>query len=312
MLYRVTTMKNGKYIWIDGAFVEFEKATVHVLTHGLHYGTGVYEGLRCYDTIEGPGIFRPREHYKRLLDGAKVIRLIPQQMVMELVSITKELIKKNEFKECYIRPIIFYSCGEMGLDITKNGCSIAIATWEWGAYLGEKGLGEGIRCKVSKVRRIDRESMPAGTKVCGNYVNSVLATMDAKEEGFDDSIMLTKDNRVAECTGANIFLIKNEVIYTPSLDAGIVPGITRESIMEICRNSGRTVIEKDITVDELFDADEIFLTGTATEVAAVRMINETSIGKGMGKITKKIRREFFEITRGKNKQYSKWIELVDG
>ena len=304
-------MTTGKFVWMNGEFVEWEKATVHVLTHALHYGTGVYEGIRCYNTDYGPGIFRPREHYERLLSGAKTIRLKPEQSIDELVKVTKELIRLNGFRECYVRPIIFFSTGGRGLDISNIKTDIAIATWEWGAYLGEEGLRNGIKCKIANVKRINRQTMPAGTKVCGNYVNSVLGKIEAKESGFDESILLTIDNKVAECTGENIFIVKKGNISTPDIDSDIVPGITRKSVIEICQNNGLKIEEREVDAKELFEADEIFLTGTAAEVTPVRIVDSSEISKTIGPITKQLQGEFFAIVRGKREKYLHWLELVD-
>ena len=304
-------MKNGKFIWMNGSFVTWDDARVHVLTHGLHYGTGIYEGMRCYKTSQGPGIFRPKEHYERLLEGAQAIRLKIDYEIEQLLEITREVVRKNEFEECYIRPIAYFSSGSRGLDIRNTTTEIAIAAWEWGAYLGEKGLHEGIKCKIANIKRIDRSSMPAGTKVCGNYVNSVLGKIEAIDAGYDESILLTSNDTVAECTGENIFIVKNGEIVTPSVDAGIVPGITRESIIELGKNLGFTISERTIEVGELFEADEMFLTGTAAEVTPVRQVNDSIITEEPGAITKKIQGEFFEIVRGKRSEYMKWIYFVD-
>src|SRR3989344_1756612 len=305
-------MTTAQVIWMNGDFIEWEKANVHILTHALHYGTGVYEGMRCYNTARGPGIFRPQEHYKRLLTGAKTIRLKSEYNNEELVGITKELIKKNGLKECYVRPIIFFSTGGRGLDIRNIKTDLAIATWEWGAYLGEKGLREGVKCKIANIRRINRTTMPAGTKVCGNYVNSVLGKIEAIEAGFDESILLTTSNNVAECTGENIFIVKDGAIATPNIDSDIVPGITRESIIEMCKNIGFKVTEREVGVKEVFEADEIFLTGTAAEVTPVKIVETKEMTKTPGPITTKIQDEFFAIVRGKRDEYLHWLELVDG
>ncbi len=297
-------------VWINGEFIEWDKATVHITTHALHYGTGVYEGIRCYKTQHGPGIFRPREHYQRLLDGAKVLRLKPTKDTEQLVKITKELVRMNNFEECYIRPIVFYSSGGRGLDVSNTKTDFVIASWEWGAYLGERGLKEGIKCKIANIRRINRTTMPAGTKICGNYVNSVLGKIEAIESGFDESILLTTENKVSECTGENIFVVKDNAIATPSVDSDIVPGITRESIIEICKDMGFEIQEREIGKSELFKADEVFLTGTAAEVTPVRIIDNVEITRTIGPITKKIQEEFFDVVRGKRDKYLHWLELV--
>jgi branched-chain amino acid aminotransferase len=304
-------MKETKYIWINGKHIPWAEATTHVLTHALHYGTGVFEGIRCYNTTKGPAIFRGPEHYERLLNSANIYMMPTKYSVKELMSATKKLILENEINSCYIRPLIYRGYGVMGLNPEKAPIETLIATWEWGTYLGEEGLEKGIRCKVSSWRRIDSHTLPAMAKCTANYANSVLAKEEAVSCGFDEALMLNTNGMVAEGPGENIFVVKDGKLITPPASDSVLLGITALSIIEIAKDMGFKVSTKSITREELFTADELFFTGTAAEVTPIREIDGRIIAsKGRGPITEKLQNKFFEVIKGKDPNYFKWLAFV--
>ena len=299
-------MNKTKKIWLDGKLVDWEKAKIHLLTHALHYGSGVFEGVRCYQTDKGPAIFRLDEHLERLFNSAKYLEMKVPFSQKELKKAVLQTIRANKINECYIRPIAFYGYGKMGLDPQGAPVSVGIALWPWGKYLAK----ESIAVKISKFIRLHPQSVPAEAKVCGYYVNSIFATLDVKKQGFDESLLLDYQGFIAEGPGENIFLVKNKILYTPSL-LNILSGITRDSIIKIAKDLKIKVKEKKIKPRELKIADEAFFTGTAVEVCPITKIDKTLINKGkIGGITLKLKEVFERIIRGKEKKYLKWLTFV--
>ncbi|MEM3653263.1 MAG: branched-chain amino acid transaminase [Candidatus Bathyarchaeia archaeon] len=304
-------MEKTEKIWMNGHFVNWDDAKIHVLTHALHYGTGIFEGIRCYATENGPAVFRLKDHIKRFFNSAKVYLIKIPYSIDELCKAVKETIKVNKLKECYIRPIAFFGYGDMGLNPLENPIEVAIACWPWGTYLGEEGLKKGVRCKISSWTRVDTKILPPLAKATANYANSVLAKLEALNCGYDEAILLNQHGYVAEATGENIFIISNGVLITPPLSAGALYGITRDSVIEIAKDFGIEVLEKNILREDMFMADEAFLTGTAAEVTPIREVDGRIIGSGSrGPITKKIQEKFFDIVKGKDKRYKKWLDFV--
>lgn len=304
-------MPTGDFIWMDGKFVKWQDAKVHVLTHTLHYGLGVFEGIRCYEGVDGNSyIFRLKEHIDRLYDSAHICEIKIPFSKETIVKATKECLKKNKLKEGYIRPIVFVGDGPMGLYVEDYPVRVAIACWAWGAYLGEEGLKKGIRAKISSFTRHHPNVMMTKAKVSGNYVNSILAKKEAKHAGYDEAIMLDPEGYVSEASGENIFIVKNKRLKTTPLTT-ILPGITRDSIIQIAKEHGYEVVEERFTRDELYLADEVFFTGTAAEVTPVREVDNRKIGEGKpGPITLKIQKTFFDIVKGKSKKHKEWLEKV--
>tara|TARA_Y100000310_G_scaffold345409_1_gene464662 strand:- start:1395 stop:2309 length:915 start_codon:yes stop_codon:yes gene_type:complete len=303
-------MEEVEFIWMDGKFVKWKEATTHFLTHGLHYGSAVFEGIRCYDTDKGPAVFRLKDHLKRLYYSAEVFGMKIPFNEKQLYDTTIELIKKNKINECYIRPIVYYGYGQMGLNPIGAPVNVGIAVWPWGAYLGEEGIKNGIRMKISPWIRPPTNMMPTNAKVSGNYVNSIIAKVDAVETGYEEAILLDKDENVAECTGENLFIVKDNVLITPPTD-NTLRGITRDSIMQIALNFDIKVEEKLFNKEKLFKADEAFLTGTAAEVTPIREVDDNKIGEGKpGPITKKLQAKYYEAIHGKAPEYEKWLDYV--
>jgi len=301
-----------KYIWANGKFVDWKDAKIHVLTHCLHYGTGVFEGIRCYETKLGPAIFRLRDHMKRLESSAKILRMEIPYSVKELSEAIKELIRKNELKSCYIRPIAFFGVQGIGINPTGYPVDLFIVSFGFGAYLGEDGLKNGIRCGTSSWHRISPSSLATMGKICGHYVNSVLAHTEAKASGYDEAILLTDQQYVAEGSGENIFIVKNDLIMTPPLSAGILPGITRETVIKLAKDEAYEIVESNISRSELYLADEVFMTGTAAEITPVREIDTRTIGNGKrGPVTKRLQDNFWKIVKGENSNYMDWLDFVE-
>lgn len=300
------------FVWFNGEFVPWNEAKVHILTHALHYGSGVFEGIRAYKNANGTFVFRLTDHLKRLYDSAKIYLMEIPYSVDELKEATFELLKKNGLEACYIRPIAFRGYGEMGLNPLKCPVDVAIAAWPWGAYLGEEGIRNGIRAKVSSFRRIDVNMLPPAAKATGQYINSILAKTEALKEGYDEAILLDSRGFVSEGSGENIFVIKGGVIYTPPVSAGILRGITRDSVIKIARSLNIDLIEADIVRSDLYLADEIFFTGTAAEIVPIREVDNRIIGSDMpGEITRKLQDAFYSIIEGKNEDFGEWLEYVE-
>jgi len=300
-----------KFIWMDGKLVPWRRANVHVLTHTLHYGLGVFEGIRCYRTAKGPAVFRLTDHLKRLENSAKLAGMKPTYSVKELVGAVKQTIGANRMEECYIRPIVYYGYGVMGLSPEGAPVNVAIAVWPWGTYLGEEGLQRGVRAKISPWRRIDPRILPPQAKLVANYANSILAKVDALKSGYDEAILLNLDGFVAEGPGENIFIVEGGAIITPPLEAGVLGGITRDSIMRIAKDEGVPAREENISLERLYGAHEAFFTGTAAEVTPIREVDGHVVGKGKrGPITERFQRTFFDVVRGRVEKYKAWLEYV--
>ncbi len=303
-------IKKTEKIWMDGKFVDWDKAHVHIMTHTLHYGLGVFEGIRCYETGNGPAIFRLKEHVERLFKSAHIFLLDIPYSQKEIGNAIAHTVKINKIKECYIRPIVYIGYGAMGLYPKGNPINVAISVWPWGAYLGEEGLKKGIRVKVSSFIRNHVNSQMSRGKVCGYYINSQLAKKEAITCGYDEALLLDTEGYVSEGSGENIFIVRNGILKTTPLTS-ILEGITRDSIMEIARDNGIEVIEERFTRDELYIADEAFFTGTAAEVTPIREVDGRTIGAGKpGEITKKVQSVFFDAVKGRNKKYKSWITRV--
>ena len=305
-------MEESAYIWKNGSFLPWKEATTHVLSHALHYGSAVFEGIRAYNTGQGPAIFHAKKHYQRLLESGKLMDMSLPMTVDEFIDVTIELISKNKLDSCYIRPLCYYGYKEMGLNPSNNPIDIIIAAWSWGPYLGEKGLKEGIRCKISSWTRIDSRIIPPHSKAAANYLNSSYAKKEALSCGYDEAILFNSNGFISEGPGENLFLIKDNVIYTPPQEDCVLKGITALSVMEIAKNLGYKVEYKSLIRDELYLADELFFTGTAAEVTPIREVDTQIIGSGSrGPITHAIQNEFFDIVKGKKESYQHWLTYVN-
>jgi len=296
-------------IWMNGKLVDWDKAQVHVLTHTLHYGTGVFEGIRAYETDKGPAVFRLTEHMQRLINSAKILGMPMPYSLAELVQGVKDTVASTGLPSCYIRPIAYYGYGEMGLNTLPCSVDVAIACWPWGAYLGDDAVEKGVRMKISSWTRHDHNTMPPAAKTVGNYVNSSLAKVEALKAGYDEAIMLAPNGLVAECTGENIFVVRNGVIITPPTSAGALEGITQNSVMTIARDLGYDIRVDNLARSDLYIADEIFACGTAAEVGSVRSVDERPI-PCPGPITKAIASTYAKAVRGQLPQYVHWCELA--
>lgn len=297
-------------IWMDGEFVEWEKANIHILTHSLHYGLGVFEGIRCYATEKGPAIFRLKEHVERLFSSAHIFLMKIPFTEKEIMEAIIKTVAVNKIKECYIRPLVYIGYGAMGLYPKDNPVKVSIAVWPWGTYLGEEGITKGIRIKVSSFIRGHVNSNLSRGKVCGYYVNSQLAKKEAISCGYDEALLLDTEGYVSEGSGENVFIVRNGALKTTPLTS-ILEGITRDSIMEIARNEGIATVEERFTRDELYIAEEAFFTGTAAEVTPIREVDGRTIGEGKpGKVTKKLQSLFFDVVKGRNRQYESWLTYV--
>ena len=298
-------------IWFDGELVPWEDAKIHVLAHALHYGTAYFEGIRCYALDDGrSAVFRLREHIRRFADSGKILGFPLPYSIEEIEKATVELIRANKLKACYIRPLALVGLAELGLYAPNNPINVCIAVWPWGAYLGEEGLKNGIRAKVSSFTRHHVNVMMTKSKASGNYINSVLAKTEVKNAGYDEAIMLDAEGYVSEASGENIFIVRDRKIKTTPLTS-ILPGITRDSILTLARDKGYQVIEERFTRDELYTADEAFFTGTAAELTPIREVDDRQIGAGKrGPVTAEIQESFFDIIKGKNKKYSEWLAYV--
>jgi branched-chain amino acid aminotransferase len=299
-----------KKIWMDGEFVDWDNARVHVLSHTLHYGLGAFEGIRCYDTVRGPAIFRLSEHVDRLMDSAHIAGLKVPFTREQLADAIVETVKVNELRECYIRPLIYLGYGEMGINNAGNPVCISIAVWPWGAYLGEDALTQGIRVRVSSFTRHHVNVMMTKAKIVGNYANSQLAKMEAVNSGYDEAIMLDPQGNVAEGSGENIFIVRGGALKTPPLTA-ILEGITRNSIVDLARHMGIPVHESIFSRDELYIANEAFFTGTAAELTPIREVDNRTIGSGgPGPVTAKLQEAFFRIVQGKDDVFQEWLTYL--
>ena len=298
-------------IWFDGELIRWEEAKVHVLAHALHYGTGYFEGIRCYEMADGrSAVFRLPEHMRRFDDSGKILGFPLPYSVEQLCRATIDVIRANKLKACYIRPIAFLGLGDLGIYVPHNPVNVCIAVWPWGAYLGDDGLKNGIRAKVSSYTRHHVNVMMTKSKMTGNYVNSVLAKAEVKKAGYDEAVMLDGEGYVAEASGENIFIVRDGKIKTTPLTS-ILPGITRAAIITLARDRGYEVIEERFTRDELYIADEAFFTGTAAELTPIREVDDRRIGAGRrGPVTEDIQTTFFDVIKGKNPKYAKWLTYL--
>ena len=303
-------MQATEKIWMNGELVDWADAKVHVGAHGLHYGSGVFEGIRCYETETGPAVFRLTDHLARLHRSAELLHMEVPHSVEELRAATHELIGVNGLSDCYIRPIAFYGFGELGVHPGTNPVDVVLMTWRWGAYLGEDALEKGIRAKISSWKRVGPNTIPHVSKATGIYLNSMLAVIEATRAGYDEAILLTDDGRVADGSGENIFIVKDEIISTPDLSVSILPGITRETVMEIAQALGYAVHERELIRSDLYLADEVFMCGTAAEVTPVRSVDDHEVG-APGPVTKAIQDAFFDVVRGRDERWSRWLEYAE-
>ena len=302
--------RDGK-IWMDGKLVEWRDAKVHVLTHTMHYGCGAFEGVRAYNTVNGTAIFRLQEHTERLFNSAKILRMKLPYTMEQLNEAQKEVVRTNKLESCYIRPLVWIGDKKLGVSPKGNTIHAMVAAWAWGAYLGEEGLKRGIRVKTSSYTRHHVNITMTQAKAVSNYSNSILANMEATDDGYDEALLLDAAGFVSEGAGENIFIIKNGVIYTPDLSAGALNGITRNTIFHIAKDLGLEIVQKRITRDEVYIADEAFFTGTAAEVTPIRELDRVEIGIGSrGPITEKIQSAFFDIVNGRNAKYAHWLTKV--
>jgi len=298
-------------IWMNGDFVPWEDAKVHVLTHGLHYGTGVFEGIRAYDTELGTAIFRHRDHLERLFRSAGLYYMPIPYTLEELRAATHELIARNGLRSCYIRPIAFRGYGQMGLYPLEAPVDVTIAVWEWGAYLGEEGKRRGIRAKVSSWRRISGDSLIPHAKASGQYLNSVLAKIESQKSGYEEAILLDDIGHVCEGSGENVFVVRDGEIATPPVTAGILDGINRRAVCTIAEDLGYPMVHRDIERAELYMADEVFMTGTAAELVPVREVDDHPVGGGEpGPITRELQRVFDDALHGRAERYRDWLDVV--
>jgi len=294
-------------IWMDGELVPWAEAKVHVLTHALHYGSGVFEGIRCYSTPKGPAVFRLEEHLKRLVRSAKLYYMPVPYSLEQLYEATFEVILGNGLDACYIRPLIFRGYGEMGLFPLNAPVEVVVAAWPWGAYLGEEGIERGIRAKVSSFQSLDHTALARAAKATGQYLNSILAKVEVTNAGYDEAIMLTEHGHVAEGSGENIFVVRNGVLMTPLPSDGVLEGITRDSVMQIARAEGLEVRERTLARSDLVIADELFFTGTAAEIVPIREVDDHFIGEP-GPITRRVQDRFRAIVEGRDEEFGHFME----
>ena len=296
-------------IWMNGELVDWDQANIHVLTHSLHYGMGVFEGIRAYETSAGPGIFRLTDHIERLHNSARILMMDMPYTVEELVEATKEVVRASGLPSCYIRPIAYYGYGEMGLNTLPCSVDVAIACWPWGAYLGDDAATKGVRMKISSWTRHEHNTMPPASKTTGNYVNSSLAKVEALKAGYDEAIMLNPQGLVAECTGENIFASRHGKLITPPITSGALEGITQSTVMAIAEDHGFEVVIGELARSDLYIADEMFVCGTAAEVSAVNSVDDRTI-PCPGPMTATIAEEYSKLVRGDIPKYKEWVELA--
>jgi branched-chain amino acid aminotransferase len=302
-------MRETEKIWMNGEFVDWADAKIHVGAHGLHYGTGVFEGIRCYETPRGPAVFRLTDHLKRLDASARLLQMELPYTVDELREVSLELIGINGLPECYLRPIAFFGYGELGVATAGNPVDVVVMSWPWGTYLGEEGLKNGIRAKISSWKRVGPNTIPHAAKATGIYLNSMLAVNEANRAGYDEAILLTDEGFVADGSGENVFIVKDGTLMTPPLSTSILPGITRAALIEIAQDLGYTVEERNLIRTDLYLADEIFMTGTAAEVTPIRSVDDQTIGPP-GEVTLKLQQTYLETVRGGSERWSHWLEYA--
>ena len=303
-------MRESNWVWMNSEMIAWKDAKVPFLTHALHYGTGAFEGIRCFSTPKGSAIFRLREHISRLFESAKIYLMKIPYLQDELVEAATRTVGVNKLEECYIRPLAYYGYGEMGLNPLPNKVNIGIAAWPWDSYLGVKAENEGVRCQVSSWRRVHPSSLPPQAKSTANYANGSLAKIEALKAGYDEAILLNMQAMVAEASGENIFRVKDGVLSTPPASSGVLRGITRDTIIRLAGDTGIEFRRVDISREELYTSDELFLTGTAAGITPVREVDGRSVGNGDWPVMRKIKRAYEDIIHGKNSQYEKWLTFV--
>jgi branched-chain amino acid aminotransferase len=296
-------------IWMNGELVDWADAKIHVGAHGLHYGSGVFEGIRAYETPKGSAVFRLTDHLRRLQNSAQLLNMELPFSVDDLHSASMELIRTNGLDECYLRPIAFFGYGELGVAAASNPVDVVIMSWPWGTYLGAEGFEKGIRAKISSWTRVGPNVIPHVAKATGIYLNSMLAVMEANRGGYDEAILLTDDGFIADGSGENVFIVKDGTIYTPDLSASILPGITRDTIIQIAQDLGYTVVEKQLIRTDLYLADEAFMTGTAAEVTPLREVDDQWIGPP-GPVTQAVQKAYLDTVRGKSERWAHWLEYA--
>jgi branched-chain amino acid aminotransferase len=302
-------MQETSKIWMNGELVDWADATIHVGTHGLHYGSGVFEGVRAYETERGPAVFRLTEHMQRLHDSAKLLYLELPYSVDELRAATWDVVGANGLPSCYLRPIAFSGYGQLGVAARDNPVDVAIMAWPWGSYLGEEGMRDGIRVKVSSWQRVGPNVIPHAAKATGVYINSMLAVGEANRAGYDEAILLTAEGTIADGSGESIFIVRDGVIYTPDLSASILVGITRDTVIQMAQDLGHTVVEKPLIRTDLYLADEVFMVGTAAEVTPIREVDDHVIGRP-GPITVEIQQAYLDTVHGRSDRWSHWLEYA--
>ncbi len=302
-------MQATEKIWMNGELIDWDDAKIHVGSHGLHYGSGVFEGIRCYETPDGPAVFRLTDHLQRLHNSARLLYMQLPYSVEELKEASLDLIVQNGLPSCYLRPIAFYGFGELGVSAQANPVEVVLMSWPWGAYLGEDGLKTGIRVKISSWQRVGPNVIPHVAKATGIYLNSMLAVTEANKAGYDEAILLTADGFVADGSGENVFTVKDGVLYTPDLATGILQGITRDSVIQIAQDLGYTVVQKQLIRSDLHLADEVFMCGTAAEVTPIREVDDIAIG--VGEITLQIQKAYLDTVKGLSDRWAQWREPVE-
>jgi branched-chain amino acid aminotransferase len=301
-------MRETEKIWMNGELVDWTDAKIHVGSHGLHYGSGVFEGIRAYETAKGAAVFRLTDHLKRFENSARLLHMELPYSLEELRTVCHELIAANGLPECYLRPIAFFGYGELGVSAVGNPVDVVIMSWPWGAYLGEEGVKNGISAKISSWERIGPNVIPHVAKATGVYLNSMLAVTEANRAGYDEAILLTAEGYVADGSGENVFIVKNGELFTPDLSTSILPGITRDTVIQIAQDLGYTVHQKSLIRSDLYLADEAFMTGTAAEVTPLRSVDDVEIG--VGPITLEIQESYLDTARGRSERWVQWLEYA--
>ena len=299
-------------IWMDGELVDWRDANVHVLSHAVHYGSGVFEGIRAYETSRGAAVWHLEEHLKRLFRSAKLYHMDIPYSVEAITEGVKDVIRANGLNACYVRPLVLRGYGEMGVNPLNAPVNVFIAVWPWGAYLGEDALEQGVRIKISSWRRNSQNSLPAAAKATGQYINSVLAKVESLKAGYDEAIMLNEAGMITDGSGENVFVVRDAVLTTPPISAGCLDGITRQSVMAIARDLGFEVREENLVRTDLYNADEVFFTGTAAEITPIREVDDRVVGEGhRGPVTKELQGAFFSATKGETERYASWLTYVN-
>jgi len=302
-------MRTTEKIWMNGEFIDWADAKVHVGSHGLHYGTGVFEGIRCYETPRGPAIFRLKEHLQRFDNSARLLHMELPFSSEEIRAAMHELVGRNGLPECYLRPFAFYGYGELGVSTAGNPVDVVIMSWPWGNYLGDENVSTGIRAKISSWNRVGANTIPHVAKATGIYLNSMLAVQEAQRAGYDEAILLTGEGFVADGSGENVFAVREGRVWTPPLSTSILPGITRDTVIQIAQDLGYVVEEANLIRSDLYLADEVFMTGTAAEVTPVRSVDDHELG--VGPVTLELQREYLDTVRGAKDRWGQWLDYVD-